>query len=347
MDFIICRDASGFEQLRGEWNDLLGRCRCNAIFMTWEWQTTWWRCVGEARGALYLLAVRNEGRLVAIIPLYLTEPDQGGLLQVVGCVEVSDFLDLIIEAGQEDQVYSAFLDWLAGSDAPPWRALSLCNQPEMSLSYTRLPELARSRGWSAEVIQEDVAPAIVLPGLCDEPDCSDGWEAYLESLDKKQRHEIRRKMRRMEREAPDAHMQIVTGGESLDQDLDRFIALHKLSRPEKDRFMTEEMEAFFHAIARSLAERGWLDLVFLQIGDQAVASYLCFDYRNEILVYNSGFDAQASPQLSPGWVLLAEMIEDAISKRRGRFDFLQGNEDYKYRFGGVDHPVYQTVIRRS
>ena len=96
-----------------------------------------------------------------------------------------------------------------------------------------------------------------------------------------------------------------------------------------------------------LAERGWLQLSFLDVDDRPAATYFCFAYHSDILVYNSGYDPTASPQLSPGWVLLARLIQHTIVERRRRFDFLQGNEDYKYRFGGVDEPVHRMVIRRA
>jgi CelD/BcsL family acetyltransferase involved in cellulose biosynthesis len=45
-------------------------------------------------------------------------------------------------------------------------------------------------------------------------------------------------------------------------------------------------------------------------------------------------------------VLLANVIQHAIGLGRARFDFLQGSEDYKYRFGGMDTPIYRTLVRR-
>ncbi len=368
MELTLYRDETGFAELRPEWNDLLRRSRFDTIFLTWEWQATWWLWLGACRGPLTILAARDNGRLIGIVPLYLSEDAGTKTLQVVGCVEVSDYLDLIIETGQEEAVYSAFLAWLAGPDAPAWDVVSLCNQPAASLAHRRLPELVRAAGWTAEVFQEDVCPAIALPvghpsssegrrpsdedprlqrGDGPSPDQADGFEAYLEGLDKKERHEIRRKLRRIEREAPDAQIRFATGGKELDEDVDRFIALHRLSSRAKDAFMTEEMRGFFHAIAQTLAANGWLQLSFLEIGGTAVASYFCFDYANEILVYNSGYDPEASPQLSTGWVLLSRLIQNAIAAGRSRFDFLQGNEDYKYRFGGVDSPVYRTLLRRG
>ncbi len=344
MVLTLFSDETGFDTLRAEWNDLLRRSRFDTIFLTWEWQTIWWRCLGVLRGPLYLLAAHEGERLVGILPLYLHDVDGQRTVHVIGCLEVADYLDLIIEAGQEEVVYAAFLEWLASGDAPAWDVVDLCNQPSVSLSHSRLPEMARARGWSVEVFQEDVCPIITLPVATGAPDF-DGWEVYLETLDKKERHEIRRKLRRIEREAPDAHVRFVRNADGLTEAVTDFIALHRLSSREKDAFMDEPMQAFFHAIAAMLAEHGWLQLSFLEIDDQPAASYFCFEYKNEVLVYNSGYDPQAYPQLSSGWVLLSQLIQDAIAHRRVRFDFLQGGEDYKHRFGGIDEPVYRTLIR--
>jgi CelD/BcsL family acetyltransferase involved in cellulose biosynthesis len=337
LELTLYRDTSGFETLRNEWNDLLRRSRFDTIFLTWEWQSTWWRLLGQRRGPLYLLTAREEGRLIGIIPLYLSGVPGNQTLSVVGCVEVSDYLDMIMEAGQEDAVYTAFARWLDGPDAPAWNCLELCNQPGPSLTHTDFAVIARQMGWLVEVDQEDVCPVVDLPG---------DFETYLESLDKKQRHEIRRKLRRIERETPDAGFRVVSGGPDLSAAMDSFITLHKLSRSDKDAFMTEDMAAFFHGLAEVLAAAGWLEVSFLDIGDQPAATYFCFNYHNETQVYNSGYDPESYPQLSAGWVLLARVIEYSIAQGRERLDFLQGNEDYKYRFGGVDTPVYHTLIRR-
>ncbi len=343
MDLTLYRDESGFEALKSEWNDLLRRSRFDTIFLTWEWQTTWWRYLGAQRGPLYLVAAREAGRLIGILPFYGTEDGAQKAMNVVGCIEVADYLDLIVEAGQEEVVYAAFLAWLAGPDAPSWDVVDLCNQPAPSLAHSRLPEMAIVAGFKAGVLQEDVCPIIPLPAS----DCPDGWEQYLESLDKKERHEIRRKLRRIEREAPDTVLRFVGTGDDLTAAMDHFIALHRYSRADKHAFMTDEMQAFFRALAATLAEQGWLQLSFLEVAGQPVATYLCFDYGGRILVYNSGYDPAAVPQLSPGWVLLSRLIQHAISLGRTYFDFLQGNEDYKHRFGGVDSPVYRTLIQRG
>ena len=80
---------------------------------------------------------------------------------------------------------------------------------------------------------------------------------------------------------------------------------------------------------------GILQLSFLTINDEKAAGYLCFDYMDRIWVYNSGFrpDYQF---YSPGWVLLSYLIQHAINTGKSHFDFMRGDETYKYRFGADD-----------
>ncbi|MEI2688682.1 MAG: GNAT family N-acetyltransferase [Anaerolineae bacterium] len=337
MRLTLYTDETGFDALRDQWNDLLARSPSNTLFLTWEWQTTWWRHLGQ--GALFLLAWHDAGQLAAIAPLYLHDDSAGQRrFDLVGCVEVSDYLDLIAAAGHEEAAYRALLDWLESDDCPPWDLCSLCNLPETSLTHRRLPELAAARGWQAVSELEDVCPVILLP---------DSFEAYLQdNLSKKQRHEVRRKLRRIEEEAT-VGWYVVDAAATLDQEIDAFIGLHRLSKQEKLGFMTEKMEAFFRAIIRIMGEAGWLHLAFIQVNSAKAAALLSFMYDGRLLVYNSGYDPDSYAELSPGIVLTTRIIEDAIQRGLRIFDFLQGNEVYKYRFGAQDTAVYSTVIRRT
>lgn len=336
MDFKLYTDESGFDALRDQWNDLLARSRSNTLFLTWQWQTTWWRCLGQ--GDLYLLAWFEAGRLVGLAPLYLHDDDGQRRFDLVGCVDVSDYLDLIVEPGREEAIYGALLDWLASEACPPWDATGLCNLPGQSATHRRLPELAADRAWQAVTTLEDVCPLILLPG---------SFEEYLQTiLSKKQRHEVRRKLRRIEEEAA-VRWYSVDATSTLSQEIDAFVRLHRLSKQEKHGFMTDEMETFFRAIIQTLHEAGWLYLAFIEVNGAKAAAMLSFIYDSRLLVYNSGYDPASYAELSPGIVLTTRIIEDAIGRGLRVFDFLQGNEVYKYRFGAQDTAVYSTVIRRA
>jgi CelD/BcsL family acetyltransferase involved in cellulose biosynthesis len=330
-------DLGGFDALAGEWNDLLKRSTFDTLFLTWEWQRTWWEHLGE--GDLLLITLHDDqGHLIGIAPLYRTVSARGERkLNIVGCVDVSDYLDIIVAQGREKEVYSALLNYLDSAEVARWDAAELCNVPEISPAHQALAEMAVERGYEFRTLIEDVCPVIDLPAT---------WDEYLASLDKKQRHEIRRKMRRIEREA-NVHWYIVDQDRNLSEEIEAFIELHQKSSADKDDFMDERMKGFFRAVAHVLHPPGWLQLAFIEVDGKQAASMLNFDYEDAILVYNSGYDPQRHAHLSPGIVLLAYCIQHAIELGRARFDFLRGDEPYKYRFGAKETKVYRLVIVRE
>jgi len=349
-------DTNGFEILAGEWNELLHRSAADTIFLTLEYQRTWWRVLG--RGELLILAVRDDGdgELVGIAPLFATTNSEGQqVLEIVGCVEVADYVDFIVARGWEEPVYAALVDYLAGQ-LPPlagggashispsqggagggWDLLDLCNVHQDSPTLTMLPPLAEARGWTTSTVREDVCPLVRLPGT---------WEEYLQMLEGKQRREIRRKLRRAG--GQDALSWYIVGPKhDLETEIEDFLALMAASTPDKAAFLTPRMRDFFRQLARVVYDAGWLQLVFLEVEGQKAAAYFNFIYRNQVLVYNSGLDWQRFPRLGAGIVLTAYCIRHAIEQGREVFDFMQGDERYKYQFGGQDVEVRRLRIRRT
>lgn len=348
---------SGFDALKSEWNQLLEQSGLNNFFLTHEWQSTWWEFLGV--GDLWIVAfyAPESKELVGIAPLYRTVSESDGAgnaertarLTLVGCIDVSDYLDLIIKRGWEEEFYSALCSWLYSSDAPEWDVLDLCNLPEQSQTYTLLPPLFETVCQNVQVMQEDVAPQFALPTH---------YEEYLQDqVDKKQRHEIRRKQRRAERETkmdfyiigqPEFGRNGATGGRALnlDAELDDFIRLQRASRDDKADFMTPHMRNFFKNMAKRMLEAGRLRLCFLKMNDQKAATLFAFEYDNRFLLYNSGYDPDIFAHLSPGWVLLAYTIQYAIAAGNKLFDFMQGDEEYKFRFGSQEYKVMRVVVKR-
>lgn len=331
--------STGFQALAAEWNALVSRSRSDTFFLTYEWQTLWWEELGE--GDLWIVAFRcpETDTLVGIAPLYLVETKDGEKkLNIVGCVEVSDYLDLIAAAGWENEVYAALAQWLDSPAAPAWDVLDLCNLPDVSLTYRLLPDIFNAAGYSAQVFQEDVAPSIHLPAT---------YDAYLmEQVEKKHRHEIRRKQRRAEREA-NVGFYMVGPKHDLNAEVDDFIRLQMLSDPNKATFMTLEMKRFFRTVAHRMLEIGQLRLFFLTLDGYKAATLFAFEYNQRLLLYNSGYDPEQYAQLSPGWVLLSYAIQYSIALGNDQFDFMQGDEEYKYRFGARTHPVMRVIVERQ
>jgi CelD/BcsL family acetyltransferase involved in cellulose biosynthesis len=127
--------------------------------------------------------------------------------------------------------------------------------------------------------------------------------------------------------------------------METFLALHRKSKLGKARFMDPPMERFFRAIAADLAREGWLRLWFLEADGAPLAACLCLEYGGSVGLYNSGFDPERGA-LSPGIVLLAHVVKDAIERGLARFDFLRGEEPYKYAFGAAPDELFHAVVTR-
>jgi len=356
MRLELYEHIEGFDALQAEWNALLQHSATDVLFLTWEWQRAWWNAFGEGK-SLHLRAVRDDsGSLNAILPLLAQKTflDPTALLppisverpllpasgewqrtvHLVGGTEVSDYLDIIAPAKFSRQAWAVFLDALARQE--DWQALDLRCIPSTSPTVSAVAELAQTHGWDVRQAREDVCPVLELPGT---------WEEYLTlRLSKKQRHELRRKMRRAEQETRVDWYWV--NAHNFEEGLNTFFQLHKASHPDKEAFMDKRMEGFFNAIAHFALDKDWLRLSVLRFNGQPVATYLCFDYGGDRLVYNSGFDLSAYADLGPGVVLVGYLIEDAIKHGCKRFDFMQGGERYKYDFGATDTEVLRLFIRR-
>lgn len=330
--------ADGFQALAAEWNELLGDSAADTIFLTNQWQSSWWHHLGSDTPTL--IALRDEAsRLLGLAPLYLSLTDEGEWeLNTVGCVDVSDYLDVIARRGHEKAVYAALLDLLARPDRGfAWDVLNLCNVPQDSPTLALLGPMAAERGYHVSTRVQEVCPIITLAG---------DWEAYLSGLDGKERRELRRKLRRA---GPHVGVEwtIVGPEHDLSAEVDKFLDLMALSHPDKAEFLHHQHRAFMHDVARFSWEAGWLELAFLTVGGEPAASMLNFAYRNRTLLYNSGLDAARFLAFSPGIVLTAHLIQHSIESGREAFDFLRGDEAYKYNLGGVDTTVHQLLIRRQ
>jgi len=321
-----------------EWDRLLTASTIASPFLLYGYQSAWWSFLGGGEwenAALNIVAAREDGELVGIAPLFTTNDNEGEEVHFVGSLEISDYLDFIVSADRADAFIRGVLDHIhTGSGHAP--KFVLCNIADNSPTIAVLNELSRENSWDILVENAYHTPAIEL---------ADTWEDYLSGIDKKQRHEIRRKIRRAEgAEEDNVSWYFVDPQAGLDKAIPEFTRLMAFD-PDKEAFLTEKMRGQMDAIMRWAADEGILQLSFLTINGENVAGYLCFDHAGQIWVYNSGFNPN-SQYYSPGWVLLSYLIQDAIEKHRTHFDFMRGDEKYKYRFGAQDSFVMKAFIQR-
>ena len=339
MEFTLHTNFESLAPLAGEWDAMLAESVTDAPFLRFEYLREWWQTLGGGewtQATLTVVTARESDRLIGVAPLFeAVNRDGQPALLLLGSIEISDYLDLIVRPADLPRFVSGLLDFLASRQADSWSALDWVNLPEASPTLPALEVESAARGWkfTREIYQP--APYIPLPA---------DFDTYLAGIDKKQRHEIKRKMRRAAEHAVPVRWYIVEDESTLESEMDAFFTL-MVQDPAKQTFLTEPMRRQLLATARTALRGGWLWLAFLEVGGKKAAGAFNFDYGNRLWGYNSGVNREFI-ELSPGWVLLSHTLQWACEHGRSEFDFMRGNEEYKYRFGARDRSVMRGKVVR-
>jgi CelD/BcsL family acetyltransferase involved in cellulose biosynthesis len=300
--------------------------RWNCFFVLPPWLAVWWQSFG-AGYKMHLAAVRQAEEIFGIAPLML----QNETAFFMGDTNVCDYQDFIVAPGREDAFFSALLDDLNQSGM---RQLKLGAVRPDSTVQTSLVKVAEARGCQVSYQKVDISYEFDLPQT---------WEDYLMQLKGKQRHEIRRKLRRAE-EAGTIRYRIVEDPAAVKEEIETFFQLFKMSRNDKENFMTAEMASFFRSLTQALAAENMLKLFFLDFNDTPTAVVICFDYKSGVYLYNNGFDIRFK-SLSVGILSKVFSIQNSIENKKQKYDFLKGAETYKSHLGGKELSLYQCEIR--
>ncbi|OGG45988.1 MAG: hypothetical protein A3F84_25480 [Candidatus Handelsmanbacteria bacterium RIFCSPLOWO2_12_FULL_64_10] len=324
MDVTIWDQSDAFQRLEQPWKRLFDDCPDAPVFLSWEWTSTWWTHFhGDCQPHIMTF---NEGdELVAVVPLMV---DTGGAptIRFMGSSETTDYADILAADGHSTRAAEALVECLR--EAAEQVPLVLEPIPEES---PLLKVVRDSPDADAETTKLEPCPTATL---------ADSWEGYLATLSKTDRHELRRKMRRAD-SAGNLHVEVFTESESLAAALPSFYHLHRSSgNVRKAQFLEPRIQAFFSDVALALAERQWVRLAMLYLDDREIASVLSFDRGSTVGLYNSGYDAEFRP-MSPGIVVIALELKAAIERGRSTYDFLRGDEPYKYDFGAHDRFVWR------
>ena len=271
----------------------------------------------------------EDQNIVGIVPMALNNQ----AAQMLGPHHVCDYQDMVAAPGYDTSIAAALLNHLKkqGIERVSFRTL----RPDGRI-YKALEQLSEEKKLTLQWEPDEVTFEIDLP---------QDWDGYLMQLNGKQRHEVRRKIRRLETGGPYGYRMA-----SLDQDLDRdagiFLDLFRKNRQDKAEFMDDVMEDYFKDLIKALADLGILRLGILEVNNKPSASVLCFDYQGTRYLYNSGYD-QTYDDLSVGILSKVFSIQDAIDKGMRCFDFLKGEEIYKGRIGGRQQPLFQCTLELS
>ena len=297
----------------------------SSVFILPAWMQVWWQVFGEGAKP-YIRTVKQGDKVIGIAPLMVKD----GAACLIGNTDVCDYLDFVTAPGMEKDFFNVLLDDLKKNDI---EHLDLKHVRPDSTVLTNLVPVAEARKCRITSDEEAVSYEMELPPSFDE---------YLNRLSTKQRHEVRRKMRRLTEEG-NIEYRFIEKGTELSTAIDTFFKMFVESHQDKAAFLTEQMKSYFRLLVSTMTEIGLFKLGILELDKKPVAEIMCFDYNDCIYLYNSGYDPQYV-SLSVGLLSKVYAIKDSIDKGKKKFDFLKGAETYKGHLGGKEVPLYRCQI---
>ena len=297
------------EECENLWKNILKNEPIVYPFYTYGWHIVWKKTLAPTSR---VLVYYTDDVLVSLV---ITENEA----HFSGEEEIADYLDCIGDASHKQLFWEELLSCLKNQGV---NRILLRNIPASSPTKDILQTLG------AEVTNEDMTPTIPLPKT--ETD-------YLQSLDRKNRHEFKRKINKFEFSYPDINFWV-----TKEININALLALMKQSDSKKI-FLTNDMEMFF----RSLPTLPNIQILQGNLSTKEgslVASVILFVVDRMLLLYNSGFDTVYK---GSGFYLKAKMILWAIENNYTEYNFLQGQERYKYELGGKDVPVYRITVHAA
>jgi CelD/BcsL family acetyltransferase involved in cellulose biosynthesis len=307
---------------------------CNSTDTSLEWtcpfihpafMKSWWNHFRKNR-KLLVLGIKENDELLGIAPLM----EQSGCARFIGSPEVCDYQDVIVVPDKAQIVLTSLLNHLRQTGIT---RLCLGMVRSDSFVYRHINHSAEAAG--AKIVRQKT-------DVCYELNLTDTWDIFLDRLSGKQRHEVRRKIRRLD-EAGNHSFRCIKDESHTEKAMKTFFSLFKANRLDKAAFMNDQMASFFRDMAQETARAGLLRLFFLDIDNSPVASVLCFEFGDRFYLYNNGYDLRFQ-KLGVGVLSKFLSIKAAIESSKKIYDFLKGDEPYKERMGGYPLPLYDFEI---
>jgi CelD/BcsL family acetyltransferase involved in cellulose biosynthesis len=372
---LVARPVRFADIARADWDRLVGRTPAATPFSRWTVHRAWWDAYGATAHEQYLVSTPadDDGDVRGIVPLmhrHEQEPDDSATATALrrrfrlagtpvrpdakaiffGASYHADYATVLAAPADLTAVARATASALGAPPDPArggreWDVVDLRRLRDDDPALPALEEAFRAcapyLGWDVCTEQEDVCPVLEFP--------EGDWDAYLATLSKSDRHEIRRKWRRLEASGDVAFTVAGPGPEVAD----RFIQLHQARWGAEGLFPDTEGGRRSRTFVNRLVEleaaegdRAQLQFGRLDVGGRTIFIGVGFDDGTTCYFYNAGNDP-AARELSPGVNGTAAYLRNRLEAGRRRFDFLRGDEPYKYEWGAHDHPIQRILVTRT
>ncbi len=328
MRIVELRDGGALAGMEQEWRSLQAQCPDSTPFQTWNWNEAWWRVFGGHKRLHLLLFYETDrnGRdaLVGIAPLYASR-HLGTPLRRLAWLGTgsSDYLGPLALPEFTEAVADGLLRHLD-------RHVRGWDMADLQQIRASEPLACSDRAWPAirpdhqAVLPMERCPYVTLPGT---------WEQFLARLGKKLRSNIGYYDRLIQRELSDVRI-FLADAQTLPRGMTALFDLHQkrwTARWLPGVLGSRRVQRFHREVSARFLAQGWLRLHLLEAGGEIRSAIYCFARNGRTYYYLGGFSPELA-RYSLGTALTARAIRMAIEEGCVEFDFLRGEEGYKYRW---------------
>lgn len=348
IDIKVVTETTIFDSLEEQWKALVS-ISDTYIYQTFEWNRTWWKHYGT-EGNLYLILFYSDNRLVGIAPLFLdiislfgrklysclrflgsnvSQPKEETLL---GLMAYSDYLNIVVEPGYEDQISRHLADHFTTGNLS-------CDE----ILFEEVPERSMILSHLVPVLKENRKPVVIEDSSsCVNILLDKSWDEYLGRKSKKSRSKTRRYLRKVEdKDQKIFDVQTPENPDELAEVFETLVRLHQEQWNNKGfpgTFYKKRMYEFTKEITFEFFQNGWLQIKKLTAVDDntPVSSDMFFMYNKRIYYMHGGMNDQ-SPLLTKGagHIIFNVALKEAIEKKYEVFDFMRGLQEYKQWKGDI------------
>ena len=316
---------------KNEWDQLLINSDFPNPFSSIPFYNAWVDTFIDDQEKIRVLFFYDDEFLIGIAPLIIDK--QSKTISILGDKDLFDYRDIIVNSDYANHIYELLLFDFFDCEMYQKYKFIFESIPENSHLINFLKKLNLDQ-YEIDVNEEDVTPAIEL---------SNSWEDYLMLLNKKQRHEVRRKLRKFE--AEEFTNQLITNPVQSDKFFDDFFDLFVKSRQDKEEFLTSDRKNFFEKLLFNFAAASQLRILSLHDGGKLISACIVIDYNETYFLYNNAYSLMYN-SFSVGLVSKIYAIKESLERNKNNFNFLRGNERYKYHLGGKDIVIYTAEVKK-
>lgn len=348
IELKIISETEDFLQLQKQWDELASLSEAT-IFQTFIWNKTWWKHFGTNK-KLCIITLYDEDSLAGIFPSFIDTIEYSGrklysslrLLgtsvsqpkgeDLKGLKAYSDYMDIIVQPGYEKIFASRLADFFINNSLNIHEIVLEEVPAESAVCSFLLPRLEQ-KGISYTEKKQSVCPVAKL---------ENSWEEYLKTMSKRRRNHVRKFIRKVyDPEIKIFDLERADTADQVSSAFEKLVTLHQnhwnsLGYP--GVFAEKRYHNFLKEAISLLFEEGctWINIISSTKKKQIAAIDLLFVYKDKLYLLQRAYDSASDVhEESPGTVLLYNTIQEGVEKNYKFFDFLRGEDKYKYRTANI------------